>query len=149
MLALPASRPLTASVNPDDREAFIIRRMKFVQFANTGFGVVLAASLAGCGGFSLGSLNPWSGPAERARTTPADATEYACDAAKRLVVRNLPGGNAVMIVFREREFRLDRAPSASGARFTNGSTTFQSQGDRVFLEEEGAVTYSNCRKAAG
>ena len=109
--------------------------------------IALAATLAGCGG--LGGLNPWGGPVERARTLPADATEYACDAAKRLVVRHLPGGNAVMIVFREREFRLDQAPSASAAGFTNGSTTLQLQGDRVFLEEEGAVTYSNCRKAAG
>ena len=126
--------------------------MQFVHFAKTGFGVVLAATLAGCGGFSVGSLNPWSGPVERARTLSADATEYACDAARRLVVRQLPGGNAVMIVFREREFRLDQASSASStsvARFTNGSTTLQSQGDRVSLEEEGAVTYSNCRKAAG
>jgi YD repeat-containing protein len=123
--------------------------MKFIHFAQSGFGVVLAASLAGCGGFSLGSLNPWSGPVERARTLPADATEYACDDAKRLVVRHLAGGNAVMIVFREREFRLDPAPPGAGARFTNGSTTIQLQGDRVFLEEEGAVTYSNCRKAAG
>lgn len=123
--------------------------MKIIHFANAGFGVLLVASLAGCGGFSLGSLNPWSGPVERARTTPADATEYACDAAKRLVVRNLPGSNAVMIVFREREFRLDQAPSASATRYTNGSTTLQLQGDQVSLEEEGAVTYSNCRKAAG
>jgi len=123
--------------------------MKFIRFAPSGFGVVLAASLAGCGGFSLGSLNPWSGPVERARTLPADATEYACDDAKRLVVRHLAGGNAVMIVFREREFRLDQAPSASGTRYSNGSTILQSQGDQVSLEEEGAVTHSNCRKAAG
>lgn len=123
--------------------------MEFTHFAKTGLGIVLVASLAGCGGFNLGSLNPWSGPVERPRTIPADATEYACDAAKRLVVRHLPGGNAVMIVFREREFRLDQATSASGARFTNGSTTLQSQGERVSLEEEGAVTHSNCRKAAG
>jgi membrane-bound inhibitor of C-type lysozyme len=123
--------------------------MKLFDVAKSGFGTALAAALAGCGGFGFGSLNPWSGPVERTRTVPADATEYACDAAKRLVVRQLPGANAVMIVFREREFRLDQAPSASGARFTNGSTTFQVQGDRVSLEEEGTVTYLNCRKAAG
>lgn len=123
--------------------------MKLIHFAKTGLGTMLVASFAGCGGFSVDSLNPWSAPVERSRTTPADATEYACDAAKRLVVRQLPGGNAVMIVFREREFRLDQAPSAAGARFTNGSTTLQSQGDQVSLEEEGAVTYSGCRKAAG
>ena len=128
--------------------------MKIIHFANDGFGVLLMASLAGCGGLTVGGLNPWSDPVERAKTTPADASEYACDAAKRLVVRNLPGGNAVMIVFREREFRLDQAPSASSASvarvsFTNGSTTLRLQGDQVSLEEEGAVTYSNCRKAAG
>ncbi len=124
--------------------------MKFTKLRYTGLGAVLAASLAGCGGFSLGSLNPWGDPVARARTTPADATTYTCDGAKRLVVRQLQG--AVMIVFSEREFRLDQAPSApstSGTRFTNGSTTLQSQGDQVSLEEEGAVTYSNCRKAAG
>jgi membrane-bound inhibitor of C-type lysozyme len=124
--------------------------MKSTILGYTGLGVVLAASLAGCGGFSVGSLNPWGDPVERVRTTAADATAYACDNAKRLVVRQLPG--AVMIVFAEREFRLDQAPSASstsGARFTNGSTTLQSQGDQVSLEEEGAVTYSNCRKAPG
>lgn len=123
--------------------------MKFIHFAQSGFGAVLVVALAGCGGFSVGRLDPWSGPVELARKLPADATEYACDDAKRLVVRHLPGGNSVMIVFREREFRLDQAPSASGSRFSNGSTTLQSQGDRVLLEEEGVVTYSNCRKAAG
>ena len=123
--------------------------MKVINFANTGFRVVLAASLAGCGGFSIGSLNPWSGPVERVRTTPADATAYACDGARRLVIRNLADKKSVMIVFPEREFRLDQAPSGSGTRYTNGSTILQSQGDQVSLEEEGAVTHSNCRKAAG
>ena len=116
---------------------------------------MLAASLAGCGGFSIGSLNPWSGPVERMRTTPVDATEYACDGARRLVIRNLADTKSVMIVFPEREFRLDQMPSASSisgarhTRYTNGSTILQSQGDQMSLEEEGAVTHSNCRKAAG
>ena len=123
--------------------------MKFIHFGKTGLGTVLVASLAGCGGFNIGSLNPWSGPVERVRTTPADATAYACDGARRLVIRNLADKKSVMIVFPEREFRLDQAPSASGTRYSNGSTILQSQGDQVSLEEEGAVTYSNCRKAAG
>ena len=135
-------------------QGLIILRMKFIDFANAGFGVVLAASLAGCGGFSIGSLNPWSGPVERPRTSPADGTAYACDGARRLVIRNLADTKSVMIVFPERAFRLDQVPSAStsGARYTrytNGSTTLQSDGDQVTLEEEGAVTYSNCRRAPG
>jgi membrane-bound inhibitor of C-type lysozyme len=136
-------------------QGLIILRMKFTDFANAGFGFMLAASLAGCGTFSIDSLNPWSGPVERPRTSPADGAAYACDGARRLVIRNLADAKSVMIVFPEREFRLDQAPSAastSGARhtrYTNGSTTLQSDGDQASLEEEGAVTYSNCRRTPG
>jgi membrane-bound inhibitor of C-type lysozyme len=113
--------------------------------------VGLAASLAGCGGFSMSSLNPWSWgmPVERAQTLPSDATAYNCDGGKQLVVRYLSGGEkSVMIVFPEREFRLDAAPSASGARYTNGSTTLDSKGNEAMLEESGSVTYANCKQAA-
>ncbi len=111
--------------------------------------VLLAALLGGCGGFSLERLNPWAGPTERVQSLPRDATAYACDGGKRLVVRYLPGESSVMIVFPEREFRLDRAPSASGTRYTNGSDTLHSKGDEATYEEAGATTYSNCRRAAG
>ena len=121
--------------------------MKFTTLGYKCLGAVLAASLAGCGGFSLGSLNPWSGPVERGKMVPADATEYACDGGKRLVVRQLPG--AVMIMFPEREFRLDQAASAPDVRYTNGSTTLLSNGEQLSLQEEGAVTYTACRKAPG
>jgi len=112
-------------------------------------GVMIAASLAGCGSLSVDSLNPWSGPVEHARTAPPDATVFACDSDKRLVVRYLSNPKAVMIVFPEREFRLDPVASGAGARYTNGVTTLQSTGDMVSLEEAGTTTYSNCRKAAG
>lgn len=126
--------------------------MKIIQCVKTAAGVVLAAALAGCGSLSMDSLNPWSGPVERPTTSPADGTVYACDGGRRLVVRDRAEIKAVMIVFRERQFRLDQAPSAPstpGARYTNGSTTLQSNGDQVSLEEDGTVTYANCRKAAG
>lgn len=110
-------------------------------------GVVLAASLAGCGGFSVRSLNPWSDPVERGRAVPANATEYACDGGRRLVVQHLPG--AVMIMFPERDFRLDPAPSSPGVRYSNGGTTLLIDGEQVSLEEQGTVTYKACRKAAG
>ena len=126
--------------------------MKIIQCAKTAGGAVLAASLAGCGSLSMDSLNPWRGPAERPTTSAADGTAYACDGGRRLVVRDLADIKAVMIVFRERQFRLDQAPSTPakpGMRYTNGSTTLQWDGDQVSLEEDGAVTYANCRKAAG
>jgi membrane-bound inhibitor of C-type lysozyme len=97
---------------------------------------------------SMDSVTPWSGPIEQKQTLPADATAYACNDAKRLVVRRSPGTNSVMIMFPEREFRLDQVP-ADPARYSNGSTTLQTRGDEVSLEEEGKLTYANCRKAAG
>jgi len=111
--------------------------------------VLLAALLAGCGGFSLDRLNPWSSPTERLQALPSDATAYACDGGKRLVVRYLPGEASVMIVFPEREFRLDRAASGSGTRYTNGIGTLENKGDEATYEEAGAAAYSNCKKAAG
>lgn len=121
--------------------------MKFTRAGYAVLGATLAASVAGCSSFSIGSLNPWSGPVERGRGVPADATEYTCDGGKRLVVQQLPG--AVMIMFPERDFRLDQTPGATGARYSNGSTTLLSNGDQVSLEEQGAMTYKSCRKASG
>ena len=123
--------------------------MKLMKWARSGVGVTIAASLAGCGSLSMDSLNPWSDPVERARMDPVDATVYACDGDQRLVVRYLSSPKAAMIVFNEREFRLDPVPAAQGARYTNGVTTLQSAGDTVSLEEAGTTTYSNCRKAVG
>lgn len=122
--------------------------MNSTKRANLGAGAVLAALLAGCSSLGVDSLNPWSGPVERSRAVPADATVYACDSDRRLVVRYLSNPGAAIIVFMEREFRLDPAPSAAGARYTNGVTTLHSTGDRVSLDEAGTTTYTNCRRAA-
>ena len=52
------------------------------------------------------------------------------EGAKRLVVRHLPGGNAVMIVFQEREFRLDQAPSQAYSVASAGVVLARSTGPR-------------------
>lgn len=109
----------------------------------------MAMALGGCGGFSLGSLNPWSGTAEQVRSAPADATTYACEGGKHLVVRYLSADKTAMIVFPEREFRLDETPAPAGTRYSNGRTTLTAQGDEAALEEAGAKTYTNCKKTAG
>jgi len=116
--------------------------------AGAGLAVALSAALAGCSGFSVDSMNPWGGPAERAQTLPPDTTAYSCSGGKRLLVQRLSGPHAVMILFREYQFRLDQAPG-DPARYSNGSTTLQTKGEVVSLEEEGKVTYADCRKAAG
>jgi len=126
--------------------------MNRVRIAKIASLAALVAPLGGCGSFNWSMLNPlswWSGPpAERAQTLPSDATAYACDGAKKLVVRYLSGEKSVMIVFPEREFRLDQTASGSGIRYTNGTTTLSSKDDDVTLEESGSVTFANCRKTA-
>lgn len=102
--------------------------------------LVACLALSGCG-----SLNWWSGPAEQSRI-PRDATAYLCDGGKRLAVRYGEGGKSAMIIFPEREFRLDQVEAASGARYSNGRTTLHSQGEGVRLEEGGTVSYDNCKK---
>jgi len=61
-------------------------------------------------------------------------------------VRYLAADKTVMIVFPEREFRLDATPAGG---YSNGSTTLTAQGDETVLEEAGAKTYTNCKKATG
>jgi hypothetical protein len=122
--------------------------MRVLDYGKVAMGAMLAVSLAGCGGYRMNSLTPWSGPVERTTTLPADATVYACANGKQLVVRPLAGSSSVMIVFREREFRLDATPGAPG-RYSNGATTLSSNDDQTSLAEEGALTYSNCRRAGG
>ena len=103
---------------------------------------LLAATLAGCA-----SWWPWGGaPAERPRY-PADAVIYKCEANKQLVVRYLDGGKAALVMYPDREFRLDAVRTASGARYSNGRTTLVTKGDEALREEDGKTLFANCTSA--
>jgi membrane-bound inhibitor of C-type lysozyme len=93
----------------------------------------LAALLAACA--SGGDRPRW----------PADATIYKCDADKELVVQYLEGGKSAMVMYPERDFRLDQVPAASGVRYSNGRTTLHTKGPEAFLEEGGQTLFANCR----
>jgi membrane-bound inhibitor of C-type lysozyme len=113
-----------------------MKRLRFFLFSVALFGA------AGCS-----SWWPFGSSAERPRW-PADATVYACDAGKQLVVRYADGGKSAMVFFPEREFRLDQESVASGVRYTNGRTTLTTKDEGVTLEESGSALYANCRTAA-
>lgn len=103
------------------------------------FFVLLASiALVGCAS--------WFSSGERPRY-PSDATIYKCDAGKQLVVRYVDGGKSAMIVYPEREFRLDRVPAAStagGMRYTNGRTTLHTKDETAVLEEGGQNLFAEC-----
>ncbi len=80
---------------------------------------------------------------------PADAIVYKCDADKELVVQYLEDGKSAMVMYPERDFRLDQEPAASGVRYSNGRTTLHTKGPEAFLEEGGQTLFANCKRAAG
>jgi membrane-bound inhibitor of C-type lysozyme len=79
---------------------------------------------------------------------PADATIYKCDADKELVVQYLEDGKSAMIMYAERDFRLDQVAAASGVRYSNGRTTLHTKGPEAFLEEGSQTLFANCKSTA-
>jgi len=101
----------------------------------------LLALAAGCS-----SWWPFGSSGDRPRW-PADATIYKCDADKELVVQYLEGGKSAMVMYPERDFRLDQVSAASGVRYSNGRTTLHTKGPEAFLEEGGQTLFANCKRA--
>jgi membrane-bound inhibitor of C-type lysozyme len=54
-----------------------------------------------------------------------------------------------MIIFPEREFRLDAEASAAGTKFSNGRTVLSTRGDETVLEEAGTVLFAKCKPEPG
>jgi membrane-bound inhibitor of C-type lysozyme len=101
-----------------------------------------AVSLAGCS-----SWWPWGGSSGEVPRVPPGATAYKCDENKELYVRYIDGGKSAMVIYPEREFRLDSAETGSGVRYTNGHTTLRTKGSEATLEEGNTVVYSNCKSS--
>ena len=101
-----------------------------------------------CSSVSLDALS-FSGPKEQDTTrAPAGATAYQCEGGKRLFVRYLDAG-AAWVILPGREFRLGKVASASGARYSNGSDTLDTNGSEATLREGDTATYTGCKAAAG
>lgn len=106
----------------------------------------LIATLAGCGSVSMPRLSFWNNePTELKSPRLVGATLYACEGGKQLAVRHGAAGQAVMVIFPEREFRLDPAPGAAG-RYTNGRTTLTVEGNEASLNEAGSSVLANCKR---
>ena len=99
-----------------------------------------AGLLAGCAGWP--GMVSYDADVPR---IPRDAKIYACDGGKRLVVLYAEGGKSAMIIYPDREFRLDSLPAGSGVKYGNGRTTLSAKGDEAMLEEEGATLFAGCK----
>jgi membrane-bound inhibitor of C-type lysozyme len=96
----------------------------------------------------LAACSSWGSSGERPRW-PADATIYQCDAGRELVVQYLDNGKSAMVMYAERDFRLDQVEAASGVRYSNGRTTLHTKDAEAFLEEGGQTVFANCKRVRG
>ncbi|MGB7541798.1 MAG: MliC family protein [Burkholderiales bacterium] len=102
--------------------------------------IATAGLLAGCGSL------PWTdGYDADAPRIPRNAKIYACDGGKQLVVVYAGDGKSAMIIYPEREFRVDGMPAGPGTKYGNGRTTLSTTGGEAMLEEEGATLFANCK----
>ena len=101
--------------------------------------------LFGCGSIDLW---PFSGStSQELSRKPVGATEYQCNNERRLYVRYLDNGASAWVIFPEREFRLDKVDSASGARYSNGIAMLEKDGDDISLRDGPTVAFTGCKPA--
>jgi len=69
---------------------------------------------------------------------------YHCDEGKSFVVVFDGKGDFAILKLSEREVSLPNVPSASGAKYSDGLTTFWGKGAEAFVEIDGRIVYRNC-----
>ena len=108
----------------------------------------LLALLPGCSSVSVPKVWPFDDkPATAGQSRgPANATEYQCNAGKRFYIRTLDNGNAVWLIYHDREVALNK--TGTGTRYTNGIATFEINGGEASLTDGPAINYSGCKAAA-
>jgi len=112
----------------------------------------VALFLGGCStpNLNLGDLWPIGGSKEQdVSRAPAGATAYACEGGSRLFVRYLDNGAAAWVILPGREFRLNKTPSGSGTRYSNGGTTLDIKDNVLTLFDGTKPTHAGCKAAAG
>jgi membrane-bound inhibitor of C-type lysozyme len=109
-------------------------------------GFAAAIALSGCGNMNMSRItNPWGGPQEQARL-PADAVAYTCSNGKPLYVRYGAGNQFAMVMFPDREFRLDATDGAVGGKYSNGRTNLEVRDGEVTVTEGATVLYGACKR---
>ena len=104
--------------------------------------IVLTLLLAGCGSIDLWPFG--AGESSERSRAPSDASEYRCDGGKRFYLRYLNNGASAWIIFPERQFRLDKDASASGARYRSRIAVLEVNGDEATLRDADAV-FTGCK----
>jgi len=112
--------------------------------------LILASSSLLFGACSSVSLWPFGGSKEEDLSRPPPgATAYTCDGGTRLFVRYLDNGAAAWVILPEREFRLNKATSGTGTRYSNGSARLDIKDSGATLSDGAVVTHAECKASGG
>jgi len=96
------------------------------------------------------NLWPFGGDKEQDPSrTPAGATAYQCDDGKRLFVRYLDNGAAAWVILPDREFRLNKAATGAGTRYSNGSATLDLKDNEATLVDGAKPSHAGCKASGG
>jgi membrane-bound inhibitor of C-type lysozyme len=106
-------------------------------------------ALSACSSVNLDVLTFGGIKEQDTSRAPVGATAYQCEGGKRLFVRYLDNGAAAWVILPEREFRLNKAASGSGNRYSNGSATLDLKDNVATLSDGDAVTHADCKASGG
>jgi membrane-bound inhibitor of C-type lysozyme len=73
------------------------------------------------------------------------AVTYHCEKGMNFVVIFDDRGEKAVVRMNEGEISLPLVRSASGAKYSDGRTTFWGKGKEAFIEIDGRIVYSNCK----
>jgi|SRR3989338_7330341 len=104
--------------------------------------IPLLLLVSGCGGVNLW---PFDGAKSGGQSpTPSNATKYQCDGGKHFYVRYIDNGNAVWLIYPDREVSLAKA-SGPGTSYSNGVAVLNVNGNEATLTDGPAISFSGCK----
>jgi membrane-bound inhibitor of C-type lysozyme len=102
--------------------------------------------LAGC--TSIENYNPFGDSKPTEARKPENSTEYQCEGGKHFFIRMLDKGNAVWLIYPEREVNLDKVAGGAGTRYSNGVAVLDINGAEATLNDGPRVVYTGCKVPA-
>ena len=103
--------------------------------------LVIGALAAGCTPIQAPTAVPE--PAQSESASIIEAT-FVCPDGTSLDTVFDNGANTVTVTLPDETITLPRAESGSGARYSDGTTTFWNKGDEAMVEINGETIYQNC-----
>jgi len=106
-----------------------------------------------CGmlGLNACALAPSSEPPQPVAPSLPGAVVYDCTGgatAERIEARYETASDTVTVLFDGRTYRLPQTPSGSGARYSNGSSTWWVKGDEALWQMDENLLLRDCRPAS-